>query len=321
MGGLSYVEAGVDIAKGDAFVEEIKKISRSKGIGLFGAIFDVAKLGMKDPMLVSGTDGVGTKLKLAFRLDKHDTIGIDLVAMCVNDVLCHGAKPIYFLDYIGTSKLDIEIGKQIIAGIVRGCELSLCELVGGETAEMPGIYTGKEYDLAGFCVGAVERDMLLPKLKQVKNGDVVIGLPSSGVHSNGFSLVNHILEKTGEKSREMLEELLIPTKIYVPEVLNLLHKVKDKIHALAHITGGGIYENIMRVVPDGMHLNIDFKALNLKTPRIFDWIAKSGGVSEEEMRKVFNLGVGFAVIAESESASEILSLCSGSYVIGKIGTD
>lgn len=309
------MDAGVDIEKGDAFVEEIKKISHSKEIGLFGAVTDIAKLNMKDPLLVSGTDGVGTKLKLAYKLNKHDSIGIDLVAMCANDVLCHGAKPVYFLDYIGTSKLNIEIGKDIIKGIVEGCRQATCELIGGETAEMPGIYKGEEYDLAGFCVGAVERENFLPKLKDISQGDVVIGLPSSGVHSNGFSLINYILEQQKETSKEIMLELLTPTKIYVLEILNLLSNI-GSIKALAHITGGGLYENIIRVTPNEFSLNLDYSSL--KTPEIFKWIEKSGNVSDVEMRKVFNLGVGFVVIVSQNMEEQVLNLCKNSYRIGKI---
>jgi phosphoribosylaminoimidazole synthetase len=314
MKNTSYAQAGVDIQKGDDFVEEIKKISKSKEIGLFGAVFDIAKLNMKNPVLVSGTDGVGTKLKLAYKLKKHDTIGVDLVAMCVNDVLCHGAKPVFFLDYLGTSKLNLEIGKAIIQGIVEGCRLAGCELVGGETAEMPGIYKGEEYDLAGFCVGAVERENLLPRIQNVKKGDIIIGLPSSGVHSNGFSMINYILE-TVNVADEILHSFLKPTKIYVSEILNLLEKM-PQISALAHITGGGLYDNIMRVVPEGMNAEIDFESF--ERPEIFNWISKNGDVSEAEMRKVFNLGIGFTFIVPEELAEIALSHCVGGKKIGKI---
>jgi phosphoribosylformylglycinamidine cyclo-ligase len=310
----SYKQSGVDIEKGDAFVEEIKKISKSSEIGLFGAVFDVSKLGMKNPILVSGTDGVGTKLKLAFRLNKHDTIGIDLVAMCANDVLCHGAKPTFFLDYLGTSKLNLEIGKEIIKGIVKGCELAGCDLVGGETAEMPGIYKGEEYDLAGFCVGAVEREHLLPRISEVKSGDIIIGLPSTGVHSNGFSLVNYILEKV-KASDEVLQSLLTPTKIYVNEVLECI-KAVPQIKALAHITGGGLHGNIMRVVPNGLKAEIDFESF--ERPPVFSWIAEKGEVEEEEMRRIFNLGIGFTIIVSEDYASRVLAICEDAKKIGKI---
>jgi phosphoribosylformylglycinamidine cyclo-ligase len=311
-GGSSYKDAGVDIEKGDEFVEEIKKISKSNSIGLFGSVFEVSKLGMRNPVLISGTDGVGTKLKLAYKLKKHDTIGIDLVAMCANDVLCHGAKPIFFLDYIGTSKLELEIAKDIIKGIVKGCELAGCELAGGETAEMPGIYKGEEYDLAGFCVGAVEKDGLLPRTSEIKRGDVILGLTSSGVHSNGFSLVNHLLEKTSA-SEDMLKALLVPTKIYVKEVLECLKHV-PQIKALAHITGGGLEANIARVVPKDMKVEIDFSSF--ERPQIFNWLAKS--VAEEEMRRVFNLGIGFAIIVPEEFAEKAISYLNDAKKIGKI---
>jgi phosphoribosylaminoimidazole synthetase len=315
MDSISYKKAGVDVDKGDEFVEEIKKISKNKEIGLFGSVFDIKSLGMEDPLLISGTDGVGTKLKLAYALNKHDTIGIDLVAMCANDVLCHGAKPLYFLDYLGTSKLKMEIATEIIKGIVAGCTLAGCTLAGGETAEMPGIYKGEEYDLAGFCVGAVERKNLLPKINEIKKGDVIIALPSSGVHSNGFSLVNLILENLKDIPKEILETLLTPTKIYVSEILNLISKVK-KISALAHITGGGLYDNIMRVVPSKMNANINFKSI--KQPEIFSWISENGNVPEAEMWKVFNMGIGFAIIAPKEESEEIKSFCPESYIIGSI---
>ena len=311
----TYKQAGVDTQMGDDFVSEIKKISGNSQIGLFGSIFDIKKLGMKDPLLVSGTDGVGTKLKLAFKTQIHNTIGIDLVAMCVNDVLCHAAKPLYFLDYYGTSKLDIEIGKSVIEGIVEGCKLADCELAGGETAEMPGIYQKKDYDLAGFCVGAVERENLLPK-KTVKNSQVLIGLPSSGVHSNGFSLVNFILEKKGETSNELLKTLLTPTKIYVKEVLSCLEQFRNEISALAHITGGGIYENIIRVIPKPLDINLNLS--HNKTPEIFKWIQETGEISESEMLKVFNMGVGFVIIANQSAKHDILSFMKGSFIIGEV---
>lgn len=309
----SYKQAGVDIEKGDEFVEEIKKLSGSSEIGLFGAMFDISKLGMKNPVLVSGTDGVGTKLKLAYKLNKHDTIGIDLVAMCVNDVLCHGAKPVFFLDYLGTSKLNIEIGKNIIKGIIAGCTECGAELVGGETAEMPGIYKGEEYDLAGFCVGAVERENLLPK-KNVERGDVIIGLPSSGVHSNGFSLVNFILEKVSA-SNDILHNLLTPTRIYVKEVMDILHKIPS-IKALAHITGGGLYDNVIRVIPKELDIELDFESF--ERPEIFKWIAQSGNVAEDEMRKVFNLGIGFTIICNKTDGEKILAMNSSYKKIGEV---
>jgi phosphoribosylformylglycinamidine cyclo-ligase len=234
--------------------------------------------------------------------------------MCANDVLCHGAKPVFFLDYLGTSKLNLEIGKEIIKGIVKGCELAGCELTGGETAEMPGIYKGEEYDLAGFCVGAVEREALLPRINEVKAGDVIIGLPSSGVHSNGFSLVNYILERE-EASHEVLHSLLTPTKIYVKEVQKCLEEV-PQIKALAHITGGGLYDNIMRVVPKGLNAEIDFESF--ERPAVFTWIAEKGGVEEAEMRRIFNLGIGFTIIVPEEFAPRVMAICEDAKKIGKI---
>lgn len=308
---LTYKSAGVDIEKGDSFVEAIKKITKNNAIGMFGNVFDISSLCMKTPVLVSGTDGVGTKLKLAFRLNKHDTIGIDLVAMCVNDILCHGAKPMYFLDYLAHSNVEIGTLKEIIIGINEGCKIAGCELAGGETAEMPGIYRKGEYDLAGFAVGAVEKDEMLPK-KTVIAGDVLIALPSSGVHSNGFSLVNAVLEKTSESSRELLEKLLMPTKIYVRDILHVLDKFKIK--ALAHITGGGLYDNAMRVIPEGLDLNIDYGSI--KTPDIFSWVQKNGNVETEEMFRVFNMGIGMVVVVSRDIAEEVLVQLEDSYVFG-----
>lgn len=309
---LTYKSTGVDIEKGDNFVEAIKKITKNNTIGMFGNVFDVASLGMKNPVLISGTDGVGTKLKLAFRLNKHDTIGIDLVAMCVNDILCHGARPIFFLDYLANSSVQTKVLEEIIVGINEGCKMAGCELAGGETAEMPGIYNKSEYDLAGFAVGAVEKDDMLPR-KTVAMGDILIALPSSGVHSNGFSLVNAVLEKTNETSRELLEELLTPTRIYVKDVLNVLQKNKD-IKALAHITGGGLYDNAMRVIPDGLDLAIDRKSIII--PDIFTWIQKGGNVQTDEMFRVFNMGIGMVIVVAKSHAEEILTYFEGSYVFG-----
>lgn len=309
---LTYKTSGVDIEKGDAFVESIKKITKNSSIGLFGNMFDISSLNMQNPVLVSGTDGVGTKLKLAFKLNKHDTIGIDLVAMCVNDILCHGAKPLFFLDYLANSSVDVKVLEDIIIGINEGCKQAGCELAGGETAEMPGIYKKGEYDLAGFVVGAVEKERMLPS-KNVKAGNVLIALPSSGVHSNGFSLVNAVLEKTGENSRELLQKLLTPTIIYIKDVLNILENTNG-INALAHITGGGLYANTMRVIPKGLDLEMDYPSI--RTPDVFSWVQNNGNIQTEEMFKVFNMGIGMIIIAESLKAEEILAMYSGSYVFG-----
>ena len=311
---LTYKTAGVDIEKGDAFVESIKKITKNSSIGLFGNMFDVSSLNMKNPVLISGTDGVGTKLKLAFKFNKHDTIGIDLVAMCANDILCHGAKPIFFLDYLANSSVDVKVLESVIIGINECCKQAGCELAGGETAEMPDIYKSGEYDLAGFVVGAVEKYRMLPS-KNVKAGNVLIALPSSGVHSNGFSLVNAVLEKTGEKSTELLEKFLTPTTIYVKDVLNILNKTSS-VQAVAHITGGGLYANTMRVIPKELDLEIDYSAI--KTPEVFSWVQKNGNVQTNEMFKVFNMGIGMVIVADSSAAEEILAMHKGSYVFGEV---
>lgn len=311
---LTYKSAGVDIEKGDNFVESIKKITKNNTIGLFGNMLDVSSLGMKNPVLVSGTDGVGTKLKLAFRANKHDTIGIDLVAMCVNDILCHGAKPIFFLDYLANSSVDVSILEQIIIGINEGCKLAGCELAGGETAEMPDIYKTGEYDLAGFVVGAVEKSQMLPS-KNIKAGDCLIALPSSGVHSNGFSLVNAVLEKTGENSQELLEKLLTPTKIYAKEVLDFIANGSE-IKGLAHITGGGLYSNTMRIIPSELDLKINYDSI--QTPEIFHWIQKNGNIDTQEMFKVFNMGIGMVVVCEKADAKKVLAGFEGSYIFGEV---
>lgn len=311
---LTYKSSGVDIEKGDNFVESIKKITKNNTIGLFGNMFDVSSLNMKNPVLVSGTDGVGTKLKLAFKMNKHNTIGIDLVAMCVNDILCHGAKPLFFLDYLANSNVDIQVLEDIIIGINEGCKQAGCELAGGETAEMPDIYHKGEYDLAGFVVGAVEKEKMLPNQK-VSINNVLIALPSSGVHSNGFSLVNAVLNKTGENSKELMEKLLTPTKIYVKDVLKTLDEVSG-INALAHITGGGLYANTMRVIPKGMDLEVDYS--KIQTPEIFHWVRKNGNIAESEMFKVFNMGIGMVVVAETNSVEEIIAKNKGAYIFGSV---
>ena len=311
---LTYKTAGVDIEKGDGFVESIKKITKNSSIGLFGNVFDFSSLNMQKPVLVSGTDGVGTKLKLAFQMNKHNTIGIDLVAMCVNDILCHGAKPIFFLDYLANSSVEVSVLEEIIIGINEGCKQAGCELAGGETAEMPGIYKKSEYDLAGFVVGAVEKDRMLPS-KNIKAGDALIALPSSGVHSNGFSLVHAVLNKTGETSTELLEKLLTPTKIYVKEVLDCMEK-HNQIKGLAHITGSGLYANTMRIIPQGLDLKINYSAI--KTPEIFSWIQKNGNIQTEEMFKVFNMGIGMVVIANKHHTQELLAEFESSYIFGEV---
>ena len=327
----SYKQAGVDITAGYRAVELMKKhIARTvtpgaaSDIGGFGGLFELDLTGMTRPVLVSGTDGVGTKLKYAFMLDKHDTIGIDCVAMCVNDVICCGAKPLFFLDYIACGKNVPERIASIVSGVAEGCVQAGAALIGGETAEMPGFYPEDEYDLAGFAVGAVDRAKVLDNSK-VKEGDAVIALPSSGVHSNGFSLVRKIFaEKDITSPREELggrslgELLLTPTRIYVKPMLALFEKVTVK--AVSHITGGGFYENIPRSIPKGLGAKIEKSALRVLP--VFDLIAKEGNVPERDMFNTFNMGVGMSVVVAAEDADEALGVLKAAgedaYVIGEI---
>ena len=327
----SYKAAGVDITAGYKAVELMKShIKRTvtdgvcSDIGGFGGLFELGKV--KNPVLVSGTDGVGTKLKIAFLMDKHDSVGIDCVAMCVNDVICCGAKPLFFLDYIAVGKNVPERVASIVSGVAEGCVQSGCALIGGETAEMPGFYPIDEYDLAGFAVGVVDKKKILNN-KTMKEGDVIIALPSTGVHSNGFSLVRKVfdvesadlktpMEELGGKS--LGETLLTPTRIYVKSILALIEKVKVK--AISHITGGGFYENIPRSIPDGFGAKIDKSAVKILP--IFDLIAKKGGVSERDMFNTFNMGVGMSVVVSKEDADKALSILrqngEEAYVMGKI---
>ncbi len=329
-----YREAGVDLEAGYDSVRRIKShVERTKvpgaidSIGAFGGMFDPKLAGCKDPILVSGTDGVGTKLMLAFEMDKHDTIGIDAVAMCVNDVLVQQARPLFFLDYIAVGKNYPEVIEQIVKGVADGCVLSDAALIGGETAEMPDMYDIHHYDLAGFCVGAVERDKLLTNQK-VKAGDVLIGLPSSGVHSNGFSLVRKVLFKDNQLDpHETFEELggrrlgdvlLEPTVIYVRPVKALFDKAD--LHGMAHITGGGFYENIPRMLPKGLGVSINLDSF--PRPAIFDFIAKKGNLREEELYNVFNMGIGFVIAADPAEVEKIQTILKEngqeSYVIGEV---
>lgn len=286
------------------------------GLGGFGGMFALPE-GMKNPVLVSGTDGVGTKLKIAFMMDRHNTVGIDCVAMCANDVLCCGARPLFFLDYVAVGKNIPERVAEIVSGVAEGCVQSECALIGGETAEMPGFYPENEYDIAGFCVGVAERDEILDP-HNVMAGDVVIAVPSSGVHSNGFSLVRKVFAGVDihtyidELGRTLGDELLTPTRIYVKDVLPVIRRVKS----LAHITGGGFWENIPRSVPDGLSAKIDTSAIN--TPAIFDVIMRTGNISREEMYHVFNMGAGMMIICARDNADEILRAVTGSYVAGEI---
>ena len=329
----SYAAAGVDITAGYKAVELMKKhIARtmingkSYDIGGFGGLFELDITDMKKPVLVSGTDGVGTKLKMAFLMDKHDTVGIDCVAMCVNDIICCGAKPLFFLDYIACGKNYPEKIAQIVSGIAEGCVQAGCELIGGETAEMPGFYSEDEYDLAGFSVGAVDKSKVLDKTK-VKEGDVIIALPSSGVHSNGFSLVRKIfdVEKIDLKApveelggASLGETLLTPTKIYVKPMLELFKQIEVK--AVSHITGGGFYENIPRSIPDGFCAKIDKAALKILP--IFHLIAKTGNIPEHDMFNTFNMGVGMSVVVSQEDSQKAVDILKAAgedaYIIGNI---
>ena len=302
--GLTYRDAGVDIDAGNEVVERIKPLVKRTmrpevlgGVGLFGGLFDLSSR-YREPVLVSGTDGVGTKLILAKQLDRHDSIGQDLVAMCVNDVLVQGAEPLFFLDYFATGKLDVETTVQVVAGIAKGCEIAGCALIGGETAEMPDMYPPGEYDLAGFTVGAVEKSKLIDSSK-VRAGDVLIGIASSGPHSNGYSLVRRILQRAGNPldldlgGVTLADALMEPTRIYVKPVLQLL--ASHDLHAMAHVTGGALVEKIIRVVPASLGLEIDPSAWPL--PPVFDWLQREGAVADSEMWRTFNCGIGFVLIA------------------------
>ena len=313
--GLTYAEAGVDIDAGNRLVDLIRpavRATRRPGadgeIGGFGGVFDLKAAGFADPLLVAANDGVGTKVKIAIESGRHDTIGVDLVAMCVNDLVVQGAEPLFFLDYYATGKLAPEAAASVVRGIAQGCEIAGCALLGGETAEMPGLYAEGDYDLAGFAVGAVERSGLLPR--QVAVGDIVFGLPSSGVHSNGFSLVRRIVARAGlawdapapfEPARGLAEALLEPTRIYVKPLLAALKKT-DKIVALAHITGGGFPDNLPRVLPKGLGVTLDLAAIPL--PDVFRWLAQAGGLAQSEMLRTFNCGIGMVVVASRQGAGE-----------------
>ena len=310
--GLTYRDAGVDIDAGNAVVERIKPLVRRTmrpevlgGVGLFGGLFDLSGR-YREPVLVSGTDGVGTKLILAKQLNRHDSIGQDLVAMCVNDVLVQGAEPLFFLDYFATGKLDVETTVNVVGGIARGCEIAGCALIGGETAEMPDMYPPGEYDLAGFTVGAVEKSKLIDS-SRLRAGDVLIGIASSGPHSNGYSLVRRILERAGSPldldlgGVTLADALMEPTRIYVKPVLELL--ARHDIHAMAHVTGGALVEKIIRVVPQGLGLDIDTASWPL--PAVFDWLQREGNVAREEMWRTFNCGIGYVLMVAPADAAAI----------------
>jgi len=329
----SYAAAGVDITAGYKAVELMKQhIARTvtsgvcSDVGGFGGLFELDLTGIEKPVLVSGTDGVGTKLKIAFIMDKHDTIGIDCVAMCVNDVICAGAKPLFFLDYIACGKNFPERIADIVKGVAEGCVQAGAALIGGETAEMPGFYPVDEYDLAGYCTGVVDKSKIIDN-KKMKAGDVIIALPSTGVHSNGFSLVRKVFDVENSDIKKPLSELggksvgealLTPTKIYVKPVLALLEKITVK--GISHITGGGFYENIPRSIPDGLGAKVDKSAVRVLP--IFDLIAKVGGISERDMFNTFNMGVGMCIIVSPEDVEESLAILKangeGAYVIGEV---
>jgi phosphoribosylformylglycinamidine cyclo-ligase len=312
---ISYRDAGVDIEAGDALVEDIKPFAKRTmrpevlaGIGGFGSLFEVPKK-FKNPVLVSGTDGVGTKLKLAFQLNKHDTVGIDLVAMCVNDILVQGAEPLFFLDYFACGKLEVGAAAQVIKGIAAGCEQAGCALVGGETAEMPGMYPPGEYDLAGFSVGAVDKDKIIDGTT-IAPGDVVLGLASSGAHSNGYSLVRKLIEVSGIAmdsdfhGRPFRDVVMEPTRIYVKPLLKLIETLPVK--GMAHITGGGLTENIPRVLPEGV--TAELKRGSWTIPPLFGWMQEQGNIAEDEMLRTFNCGIGMAIIVAAEDAERATAL-------------
>lgn len=328
-----YKKAGVDVEAGYEAVERMKKhVAKTMrpevigGLGSFAGLFDLSSLNYKEPVLVSGTDGVGTKLKLAFELDKHDTIGIDLVAMCVNDIVAQGAKPLFFLDYIGCGKNNPAVIEQIVAGVSEGCVQSEAALVGGETAEMPGMYAEEEYDLAGFTVGIAEKSALITG-EAVAAGDVVIGLPSSGIHSNGYSLVRKIVEdldltkQYDGLSKPLGELLLTPTKIYVKPIHALLEKVA--INGISHITGGGFYENLPRILPEG--LGVEITEGTWEVPEIISFVQAKGEIPKQDMYGTFNMGVGMAVVVKEEDAEEALAILKengeNASIIGKITTN
>jgi phosphoribosylaminoimidazole synthetase len=317
--GLTYAEAGVDIDAGAALVERIKPLARATRrpgadvqLGGFGAVFDLKAAGYDDPLIVSTTDGVGTKLKIAIETGLHDTVGVDLVAMCVNDLLAQGAEPLVFLDYFATGKLDVDAAARVVAGIAAGCRQAGAALAGGETAEMPGLYAGGDYDLAGFCLGAVRRDGVLPRLDAQRPGDVMIGLASSGPHSNGYSLIRQVVERSGLPwdapapffdGATLAGALMTPTKIYVRSVLPLAKA--GRLEGCAHITGGGLIENPPRAIAPGLVPRFDWSAWTL--PPVFEWLQETGGVADQELRRTFNCGVGFLLIVGSEDVSDVLA--------------
>ncbi|MGK0297951.1 MAG: phosphoribosylformylglycinamidine cyclo-ligase [Gammaproteobacteria bacterium] len=311
---MSYADAGVNIHQGNELVKRIKTLVGSTNrsgvmgaIGGFGGLFDLSELHYKNPVLVSGTDGVGTKLKLAIEQNKHDTIGIDLVAMCVNDLLVLGAEPLFFLDYFATGQLDVEVAESIIGGIVKGCNIAGCALIGGETAEMPGMYHGKDYDLAGFCVGIVEKDKIIDGTN-IRSGDAVIALSSSGAHSNGYSLIRKVISDSSTALSEQLgsatlaDILLEPTRIYINPVRELLNSIPIK--GISHITGGGFVENLPRILPQQTQISIDTNSW--VWPDIFKWLQSTGNISDIEMYSVFNCGIGLVLVVDNNDCKEVI---------------
>jgi len=335
--GLSYKDAGVDIDAGNELVKRIKPAVRSTvrpgvmgGIGGFGGLFDLSAVQCANPVLVSGTDGVGTKLKLAHAMNDHRTIGIDLVAMCVNDILVLGAEPLFFLDYYACGQLDVDQAAQVVAGIAEGCRQSGCALTGGETAEMPGMYHGDDYDLAGFVVGVVDKTKIIDG-SAIRPGDRLIGLASSGPHSNGYSLIRKVLETTATRldgpipghenlNTALGQSLLAPTRIYVKPVLSLLESLPESIHGMAHITGGGLTENITRVLPENCGIRIN--TASWPQPAVFDWLQKAGGISDEEMRRTFNNGIGMVLVVPASQAARVQENLSANrqdnWIIGEV---
>ena len=315
--GLTYAQAGIDIDAGNRMVELIKPLVRGTArpgadaeIGGFGGFFDLKRVGYRDPVLVAATDGVGTKLKVAIETGRHNTIGIDLVAMSVNDLVVQGAEPLFFLDYYACGKLEPEIGAAVVAGISIGCREAGCALIGGETAEMPGVYQGKDYDLAGFAVGAVERDAILPR-SDIQEGDVILGLASSGVHSNGYSLVRKVIEKTGlpweapspfGSEQSLGDAILTPTRIYVKACIAAIRET-NAVKAMAHITGGGFPDNIPRILPKGLGARIDLA--RIAVPPVFQWLARAGTIAQSEMLRTFNCGIGMIVIIAPKNVAAV----------------
>jgi len=328
--GLTYADAGVDIDAGEALVDRIKPLVKATqrlgadgSIGGFGGAFDLKAAGFKDPVLISGTDGVGTKLRIAIDTGILDTVGIDLVAMCVNDILANGAEPLFFLDYFATGHLDTDKATAVISGIATGCTESGCALIGGETAEMPGMYEGDDFDLAGFVVGAAERDAMLPRHDDMAAGDVLIGLASSGPHSNGYSLIRKIVEISGltwdapspfADGQTLGESLITPTRLYVKSLLPLIRS--GKLSGLAHITGGGLTDNTPRMLPKRLRAEFDFESW--ERPAVFKWLQETGNVAEDEMRRAFNCGIGMVVCVKPDAVMDVLSELEASGEIANV---